>query len=111
MLHDVDHRDVRINLNGLAVQYRRLVAPLLYGFPGGRKEYWITGYDLQGPDGTVRSDDGPHFHAAFSARLSGEHRIHWFHAPDQHAWIELRFDDSRPRHLVFGVGGRRDSLP
>src|ERR1700758_3957850 len=54
----VDHGDVSIDLDGLAVENCGAITPLADRSYSGLVEKWIARDDFQGLDGTVRGDDG-----------------------------------------------------
>ena len=50
------HHDLRVHCHRFAVQHVWLVAPLLYGFNGGRGQHRVTADQLQVLDRTVLAD-------------------------------------------------------
>src|SRR5438309_7539048 len=90
VLRGVNHGDVRINLDGLAVENRRPVAPLTDRFLRGKVEKWIACNNLERLNCAVCADDGTQFHTAFSMCLSCERGVHRLDAVNEHRRIETR---------------------
>jgi hypothetical protein len=88
----VDDRDVRVDLDGLAVEGSGAVAPLADGSKRGLEKERIAGNDFQRLDRAVHGDDGVKFHAAFAADLNGERRIDGLDAVDQFALLDEAAD-------------------
>jgi len=97
MLQRVDHGDVRLDLDGLAVENGGTVAPLAHGVGGGLQEERVAAYDLQRLNRAVRRDDCVHFHLAFAMNLPRECGIDGLDAVEQHRRFEVTDEDTHWR--------------
>jgi len=106
----VDDRDVRVDLDGSAVEGSGAVAPLADGSKRGLEKERIAGNDFQRLDRAVHGDDGVKFHAAFAADLNGEGRIDGLDAVEEFALLDEAADSDevslRWNRRLCGPGGR-----
>ena len=71
----VDHGDVGLDLNGLAVEDGGVVAPVADSIECGTNQERVAGDHFERLNGAVSSDDGAEFHAALAAELPRQRRI------------------------------------
>ena len=92
MAQGVNDGDVGVDLDGLVVEKRRLVAPLLDGAERGLNKHRITGDDFQRFDVTVCSDDCLQFNAPFAVNGFGEERVDRLNAINKPCGLDTRAD-------------------
>ena len=101
----VDDRDVSVDLDGLAMECGRAVAPLADSREGGLDKERIAGENFERLDGAIGGNDGAEFDAAFAASLDGEGRIDWLNAIEELGFLDdsAQSDHTRLRSAcLFG---------
>ena len=68
MLGGVNHGDVSVDFDGLAVENRRPIPPLPNGFHRGLVKERITHNNLQRLNGALGPDDGSQFHVTIAVQ-------------------------------------------
>ena len=84
VLERVNHRDVRFDFDGLAVENGGAVAPLGHSVLGGVQEERIAADDLQGLNRPISGDDRTQLDLAFLMNLSRERRVYRLNSSNQH---------------------------
>ena len=107
VLKRINDGDVRLDLDGLAVENRWVVAPLSDGVLSGAKEERIAADRLQGLNRAVCRDDRAQFHLAFATSLSRERRIDGLDALDEHGLFEVRYKQAVWRLRAYFRGTLR----
>src|SRR5579872_2492669 len=100
MLERIDDRDVRLDLDGLAVENSWVVAPLAHGIGCGLQEQRVSLDDLQRLDAAVGRDDSAQFDLAFAAGLYRERRISGLDAMDQHGRFQMCHKEAAWRFMT-----------
>ena len=75
VVEEVDHGDMGVDLDGLAIEIGGAIAPLVDGVEGGIVEERIAGEDFQRLDGPVGGNDGAQFDPRFMVESDGETRV------------------------------------
>jgi hypothetical protein len=94
MLERINHRDVSLDLDGLAVENGWTIAPLAHCIGSGLQEERIAADHLQGLDGAVRGDDRVQYNLALAMNLLRERRIDGLDAVEQHRRLEVTDKDT-----------------
>ena len=79
------HRDLRIDLNRIAIQNVRPISPLLHCIDSGGNQHRMTAQHAQIFNRAFFADYSRKRNRALNARLSRQGRIFWLHAVNQQA--------------------------
>src|SRR6266849_6209111 len=96
-----NHVDGRVDFNRLAIEKRRLIAPLTNSIKRRLLQERVPGHHFQFINRAILTDDGVQADCARNARLAGQRRINGLNAIDDASGLHVATDADRP------LGSRR----
>lgn len=102
MIQGIDDGDVRVDLNGAAIEDGRAVLPLAHGVHGGLVKERITGKNLERLNGAVGGNDGLQLNSSFATKLNANGGIARFDAVSKTSGVDVADGDAW-RLLRMGV--------
>src|ERR1700731_1664970 len=101
-----NHVNRRVDFHRLAIEQRRLIAPLTHGIQSGLLQQRMAVHDFKLRNGAVLTDDGVQTHGAGDAGLARQRRINRLDTVDDSRCLNVAADAERTGLLGFRRGRR-----